>query len=379
MPLSYRGASLLVAFLLTFSLYFSHVIYASNEKVLVITPEIKFHLNGGQNDSKKVTLFGLKDSTGLNLRSTELVDSNSGKVIPSDKIKLNTSAGVLDVTLNKGELKTISVSVPAMEAGDYKGNILVTQINSANYTSLTPLKLEAEVSDPPVWGEIIPIFSLGFVVSAVIWIVRAYITLKDRFRKVANTIKDIFVDFDVFQRLVKNKDVYILLRDFRFGQLYDAMDKSNVDESERRLEQTKLIFDLMIDNNNLKDDKVLLDKNVGNYSSISEYLSDTRSRAKQLKAERRISPEPTKEDIGRLEFYLFGYLTGKKLKRILAFNISAIILGLLVSLGTLLQQDFTKGPFSEFWIRFIVIFGIGVGADSIKQVFEKVISKENTE
>jgi hypothetical protein len=345
-------------------------VLGANEKFLVITPEVKFYLKIGQNDTKMVNLYGLKNATNLEIRATDLVDSNSGNIITSNNVSLNNNPGIYDTVINEGERKHIPVSLTGKDPGIYKGSILVTQNTGINNTTTTPIKLESEIVNPPIWGEIISIFLLGFSVSAGIWLLRSYITLVDRFGGVIAAVKDIYVDFDVFVPIITNSEYYLFMRDFRLAQLYDVMVKSNIDAGEKRLEQARGIYERMMDKENFKSEAISAIMQVKGYASVSDYLKDVRLDA--LSFRDRVKPKPRDDDLNDLEFYLYDYLTRKRLKRIFVFNSTAIILGLFISVGTLLQQNFSDGIFSEYWIRFVVILGIGIGTDTVKQVLERI-------
>jgi hypothetical protein len=78
--------------------------------------------------------------------------------------------------------------------------------------------------------------------------------------------------------------------------------------------------------------------------------------------------------IQQLKFDYWNYLRNRP--NIIAFNASAIFLGLVIALGTLLQQQSTEVLYTFGWTNVILLLALGAGADSVKQIVERIFNKE---
>jgi AraC-like DNA-binding protein len=58
------------------------------------------------------------------------------------------------------------------------------------------------------------------------------------------------------------------------------------------------------------------------------------------------------------------------------FNAGAIFLGLVIAMGTLIQQQRTETFYVFEWKNILLLLTLGAGADSVKQIVERVFYKE---
>ena len=81
------------------------------------------------------------------------------------------------------------------------------------------------------------------------------------------------------------------------------------------------------------------------------------------------------DKIHESNFSIWKYLNHDIVIKNIAFDVGAIFVGIIAGLATTLQQDYIGGLREIQSIDYLILFGIGIGIDNIKQILSKYVDK----
>jgi hypothetical protein len=345
---------------------------------LVIGDKLNFDSTGiGEYQSRNITVYGLRDNLTIEFLASDLNDESGNKTIEAENIRFNERKN-LTINVDKGGSNETTVSILPNERGIYSGFIYLWQLNSNESTTI-PITLDTG----PLLGESLALILFGFGVSILAWTIQSYFSLTSRFKAIKETVKDLNVDIARYKQFVKNYKFYLLQINHRLVQLVGEMKESNIESADIRLQQSQSEFSGMIDRQNLEIEQ--LDTIATLNAAIrgqdeSTFIFEFENDGNEIK--RKGTKEPGAgplssilKDLEKTDFSLWNYLKQGRIKYSVTFTTVAIILGLFVGLSTLLQQANLNELREINWTSGLILFGLGIGIDSLKQIIERYIVK----
>jgi hypothetical protein len=250
---------------------------------------------------------------------------------------------------------------------------------NSNESSSIPITLDTG----PLLGESLALIAFGFGVSILVWTIQSYVSLTSHFREIKEAVKDLNIDIARYRQFVKNYRFYLFLINYRLLQLVNEMKKSNLGGADNRLLQSQGEFSSMIDKQNMNMDQLgtivaanAIIKRQDESTFISEFVKE--GDEVKLSGVKQFNGGPLStilNDLEKIDFDLWKYVKEDRIKYSITFTMVAIVLGLVVGLSSLLQQDYVNGLRIIDLRSAFVLIGLGIGIDSLKQIIERFVIK----
>jgi hypothetical protein len=341
---------------------------------------------------QNIVLHGLADVNNVRIAKSDLRDDFSGTTIDSSNIMIQST-----IDIDNGQDTEISVSVTAAGRGNFEGNIWF--LSSDGRATSVPITLDTG----PYWEAILPLTVGGYITSLTIWNLIPRIPLREQFEGIKARIAWIKNELDHFKPIVKIFGSYFYLIDDNARHLLQHMENSEVEEAEVVMKSIEKTFADMIDPTNLdvKDDNMISNKAaLRKMDSTEKFVLGLQSVRKQFQEEMR-TVSRTKADDSELikkineqlkpdlpfdqvvekiknTSFSFGHYLKAEWQRSLLVNFLTLTVGLIVALGLILQNNYLDSlrSFSgEWWRPALILFGIGAGIESTKQLLGNITGK----
>jgi hypothetical protein len=324
----------------------------------------------GDNSTAKLTLYGIHGKMMLDIFSSNLIDKATGKTISARNITFDSHPN-LTINLDSGKTRSVSVSAHAADAGFFTGDVFM--MNNGNTTSL-PIS----IGTSPLYVAAIEIMSIGIGVSIILWSVASYISLGNQFNSLIDEVKYLNSKVDTYQKLGSSKyDLYLAIMKVHLNEFIGYINRSQIDVAKERFGEANEIFDQMKSPDNLDAVKVQNAANLRNVPPLS-YLNIIQKKPSDKKAILQLSPWGPLEDIlaglQGSKFSVKKYLTLDKLRNNFIISSIAVIVGIIVVYSVALQQNYINTlRVIQPW-DYIILIGIGLGIDNVKQLIAKYVS-----
>jgi hypothetical protein len=334
-------------------------------------------------------LHGLADVNNVRIAKSDLRDDFSGTTIDSSNITIQST-----VDIDNGQDTKISVSVTAAARGNFEGTIWF--LSTDGRATSVPITLDTG----PYWEAILPLTIGGYVTSLIIWNLIPRIPLREQFEGIKARIAWIKYELDHFKPIVKIFGSYFYLIDDNARHLLQDMENSEVEEAELVMKNIDKTFADMIDPTNLdiKDDNMISNKAaLQKMDSTQKFVLGLQSVRKQFRKEMRTVSQADSELIKKINeqhkpdlpfdqvverikntSFRFGRYLKAEWERSLLVNFLTLTVGLIVALGLILQNSYLDSlrSFSgEWWRPALILFGIGAGMESTKQLLGNITGK----
>ena len=333
--------------------------------LLVPEKELNFYFTQGESQNKSIQVFALVNDTDIEVLPSKLSSKESMEFIDSREILINNTPN-FRTQMDKGDTSNLVISVKSDKPGIYKGSLMIHNMNNNTIFDI-PVNLEVSLW----WPYYVGIFMAGFGAS---WIFGAWNRrnkMTERFSEIKETARGIEKKYNVFSGYIKEDYTYLILQEIYNKELRVELCNSNIRDAGKTVEDLSNALSQLIEKDNF--DKSKLQDN----ASALGLLPDTFIR--------RITDLSSSASLGKglsfnisaieqLKFNYWKYIRNRP--NIIVFNASAIFLGLVIALGTLFQQQSTEFLYTLGWNNVILLLAIGAGADSLKQIVEKIVYKE---
>jgi hypothetical protein len=342
--------------------HFSNVnIVIADDSYFTTTEAIDFLMYKGEQKSKFLEFYGLSDNVTITFIKSDLTSKDSDNYISANNIEFSNISGST-LYLDKGEIKRVKISITADNEGAFAGNLFL-QNNQNNTITKLPITLQTL----PDWPFMVFLFMSGFGASSIFWAWRTLGGLKTRFDEIKKQVSYLDIDFEHIRAYVINYYPFSLVKQLRFQELIAEMKSSNVNEAEKKLADIKENIASMAESQNF--DKEKFDNVAAKLSwSPDELLQDIISKVTSSKG-------PNFQVIEELKKIKFNYWKRLFSRSSIFFNVAAILLGLIIALGTFFQQENINTLRSIDWRYMIVIISLGAGIDNLKQILERLFDK----
>jgi hypothetical protein len=365
---------------------FEDVLVAIDKESLV------FHIPYQSSGQQNIMLHGLAD-VNMRISKSDLRDDFTGATIDSSNIIIPQF-----VDIDNGQDTEISVNVTASERGNFEG--IIWFLSNDGRASSVQITLDTG----PHWEAILPLTIGGYITSLTIWNLIPRIPLREQFEGIKSRIAWIKHELDHFKSKVKILGPYYYLIDDNARHLLKHMENSEVEEAEALMKNIEKTFADMIDPKNLdiKDDDMIfsISTDPQKTKSIEKFVLGLQSVREQFQTEMRPTVSHTKADselikkineqhkpdltfdqiiekIKNTSFCFWCYI-GAEWERSLLVNFLTLTVGLIVALGLILQNNYLDSLRSlsgEWWRPALILFGIGAGIESAKQLLGNIRGK----
>jgi hypothetical protein len=359
-----RILSCSIAILFSSQLHFA----LAAEVFFIPESQLNFRVYEGSQQDKPIQVYGLLNNTEIKFLSSRLSSKDSAGYIESNNIKFNNTSS-LKIYINKGEIKNIMVSVKPHKAGVFTGDVIL-QNNKNDTIQSIPINVEVI----PFWPYNILVFIIGFGASWIFWSWNRKKALEQRFTDIKKSAWELERKLYAFVEYLKEYYSYLILYRIYYKDLVREVGSSNVKDAEKIIEDLMQALSKLIEKDNFDDSKLSenaaalnLEPDAFIKSIISHVSVFGTTGGRPLSIEN--------QDIQDAKFSYWKYLKNRK-PSIFLLNASAILLGILIGLGTLFQQQQTNVVYSFDWRNIIFLLALGGGADSIKQLVERTFYKE---
>lgn len=390
----------------------------------------------GSNQNKDLILYGRENDTRVNIFSSDLVDNKSGKVIKSSNVLFNVTSdhpvSILSLLLNANETTRVTVSIEKISPGFYSGKIFVASPNFISSVQISVVT-ESKIFDASVW------IIFGIMASIVIWKGYTWIDLRRRYNAVEDSVIYTVAACRVYKDFFKNYPFAYNTTYMHLSRVMDSLEVSDIDNAEKRIALADQAFSgisspgfLNLEPPNRPQPAVLnnlISQNtygkfltppvapgvgpVPTYGDIAsqaitssstlfaildeqikqemQQIKNKASSRKQRARDRKklgqdrdpsLVPQVLTEPLGDIEdrihgsnFSIWKYLNHDIVLKNMAFDVGAIFVGIIAGLATTLQQGYVGGLREIQNIDYLILFGIGLGIDNVKQIISKYVDK----